>query len=256
MTFNIRYDNPKDSANNWKFRKENMASMLPFYDIDFCGMQEVLLNQAEDIATLLPNYAYVGVGRTDGKKEGEFSPIFYNTAKYKLIETKTLWLSPTPEIPSKGWDAALPRIVTWAKFIPKSKKKTGKSFYVFNTHFDHLGKIARKESADLLLEKINKIAGNQIVVLTGDFNATPLEEPTQILNKGLIDTRNVSKLPHFGPNDSSFNGFETKEIEGRLIDYIFVNTSKIKVMKHATLSNTWAGRFASDHHAVMAVLRF
>lgn len=256
MTFNIRYDNPKDNTDNWKFRKENLASMLPFYDIEICGMQEVLFAQAEDLKTFLPDFTYVGVGRTDGKTAGEFSPIFYDTKKIVLLETQTFWLSPTPEIPGKAWDAQLPRIVTWAKFKYKDKDKGKKPFYVFNTHFDHMGQEARRESAKLLLAKVKEIAGNQPAVITGDFNATPTDEPTIILNSGLIDTKKVSKNPHFGPDDSTFNGFEAKEIPGRLIDFIFLNNNKIKVIKHATLSNTWAGKFPSDHHAVMVRLDF
>lgn len=256
MSFNIRYDNPKDGENQWALRKKNLASMLPFYDIEICGMQEVLYSQAEDIKLFLPNFDYVGVGRTDGKKEGEFSPIFYDKDKLAVQESQTFWLSTSPEIPGKAWDAILPRIVTWAKFKYKDADKGKKSFYVFNTHFDHLGKEARLESAKLLLVKVKEIAGNQSAIIMGDFNATPDEEPIKLLNTQLIDTKKVSKNPHFGPDDSTFNGFEQKEIPGRLIDFIFLNTNKIKVTKHATLSNTWAGKFASDHHAVMARLDF
>ena len=252
MTFNIRYDNPKDGVNQWQFRKENLASMLPFYDIEICGMQEVLFNQIEDLKKLLPNYEYVGVGRTDGKKEGEFSPIFYNKEKLTVLKSSTFWLSPTPQIPGKAWDAMLPRIVTWAKF--KSNKNIKKPFYVFNTHFDHMGQIARRESAKLILEKIEEIAGDQFAILTGDFNATPTEEPAQIIHAALIDSRKISLTPPFGPQKSSFNGFESKEIEGRLIDYIFLYNNKAKVFKHATLSNTWGGLFPSDHDAIFIKL--
>lgn len=251
MTFNIRYDNPKDGVNQWQFRKENLASMLPFYDIEICGMQEVLFNQIEDLKKLLPNYDYVGVGRTDGKIEGEFSPIFYNKEKLTVLESNTFWLSPTPQIPGKAWDAMLPRIVTYAKFKSKNTKKP---FYVFNTHFDHIGQVARRESAKLLLQKIKEIAGDQFAILTGDFNATPAEEPAQIINASLIDTRKVAMTSPFGPQKSSFNGFESKEIDGRLIDYIFLNSNKAKVLKHATLSNTWGGLFPSDHHAIFVNL--
>jgi endonuclease/exonuclease/phosphatase family metal-dependent hydrolase len=256
MSFNIRYDNPADGDDQWKFRKENLASMLPFYDIEICGMQEVLYNQAEDIKNLLPNYTYVGKGRTDGKKAGEFSPIFYDASKITLLETETFWLSPTPNIPGKAWDANLPRIVTWAKMKFKDSKKGSKPFYFFNTHFDHQGQVARAESAKLLLKKVKEIAGNQVAIITGDFNATPTDEPVQLIKDQLLDTRRLSKSPHFGPENSTFNGFDTKEVDGRLIDYIFSNSYQLKVYKHATLSNTWAGQFASDHHAVMAQIQF
>lgn len=136
--------------------------------------------------------------------------------------------------------------MTWARFKPVSGEK---EFYVFNTHFDHLGKEARKQSALLLLQKVKEIAGEKPAIITGDFNSTPEDTPIQILGEVLTDTKKISQSGHFGP-DSTFNGFESKEIEGKRIDYIFVNQPGIKVLKHATLSNTWGGRFASDHHAV------
>lgn len=252
MTFNIRMETVQDGENQWSKRKENLASMLEFYEADICGMQEVLVGQIRDLTKLLPTYTYVGVGRDDAKEGGEFSPIFYKKDKYTVLESNTYWLSQTPEKPSKSWDAALNRIVTYAKL---KDNKTKKVFYVFNTHFDHIGQVARRESAKMLVAKIKGIDPKTPVILTGDFNSTPTEEPTIIINEGLIDAQKVSKQAHFGPA-STFNGFESKEIAGKLIDYIFLNTDKIKVLKHATLSNTWAGRFASDHHAVLAQLKF
>lgn len=257
MTFNLRFDNPRDGENQWKYRKENVASIINFYDVDVCGMQEVLKSQIEDLEHLLPNYEWVGVGRDNGKDKGEFSCIFYNKERVKLLKTKTFWLSETPEKTDKGWDANLPRIVTWAFF---KSKKTRKEFYVFNTHFDHMGVVARRESAKLLLEKVKEIAKNAPAIITGDFNATPSDEPIRILTDErnpdfLKDTELLSETPHFGPY-STFNGFTEKEQEGRHIDYIFIKNYNFKVKKHATLSPTWAGKFASDHHAVFSVLEF
>jgi endonuclease/exonuclease/phosphatase family metal-dependent hydrolase len=119
-----------------------------------------------------------------------------------------------------------------------------------------LGTVARAESAKLLVKKVKQIAGSQPAIITGDFNATPIEEPIQIIKEQLIDARAMTKEPHFGPSNSTFNAFDTKETEGRLIDFIFLNNYSVKVLKHATLSNTWNGHFASDHHAVMARLDF
>ncbi|MEA5258503.1 endonuclease/exonuclease/phosphatase family protein [Arcicella aquatica] len=252
MTFNIRMETVQDGENQWAKRKENLSSMLDFYEADICGMQEVLVGQIRDLTKLLPNYAYVGVGRDDAKEGGEFSPIFYRKDKFTILESNTFWLSQTPDVPSKSWDAALNRIVTYAKF---RDNKTKKVFYFFNTHFDHIGQVARRESAKMLVAKIKAVDAKIPVILTGDFNSTPTEEPTVIINAGLIDTEKVTLTPHFGPI-STFNGFQAKEIEGKLIDYIFLNTDKIKVLKHGTLSNTWNGRFASDHHAVFAQLAF
>ncbi len=257
MTFNIRYDNPKDSLNSWQYRKDFTASYLSFYDLDICGMQEALVHQCNYLDSVLEDYSYLGVGRDDGKDKGEYSPIFYNHSRLKPLESGTFWLSETPTVPGKAWDANLPRIVTWAKFKYKGKART---FYVFNTHFDHQGVVARRESARLLLSKVKEIAGNKEALITGDFNATPSEEPIQIITDSknplhLFDTEKYSNSKHFGAY-SSFNGFQSTEQTGRHIDYIFLNKESIKVIRHGTLSHTMAGKYASDHHPVISILRF
>ena len=151
----------------------------------------------------------------------------------------------------------LPRIVTWAKFKWKGRAR---SFYVFNTHFDHQGVMARRQSARLLLTKVKEIAGDKNAIITGDFNATPSEEPIQIITDNrnplhLSDTEHSSTSGHFGAY-SSFNGFQAIEQEGRHIDYIFLNNPSIKVIRHGTLSHAMAGKYASDHHPVISVLKF
>lgn len=248
MTFNIRYNTERDGINKWDNRKDHAAEMVKFYKADFCGMQEALIGQINDLQDRLPEYEHFGLGRDDGKEKGEFSPIFYNKTRFQLLKQETFWLSETPEKPSKGWDANLARIVTWGYF---KDLKTKKKFYVFNTYYDHMGQIARAESSKLVIKKIKEIAGTETTILTGDFNATPESEPIKIILSGLTNTKAISKTPHFGPDDT-FTGFEPKEREKSEIDHIFVNNTKLKVLKHATLSNTWAGLFASDHHPVLA----
>lgn len=250
MTFNIRYNTERDGINKWENRKDKAAEMVKFYKADFCGMQEALIGQVNDMQDRLPDYRHFGLGRDDGKEKGELSPIFYNTNRFKLLKQETFWLSETPEKPSKGWDANLPRIVTWGYF---KDLKTKKKFYVFNTHYDHIGQVARAESSKLVMQKIKEIAGTETAILMGDFNATPDSEPIKILLTGLTNTKNLSLSPHFGPTNS-FSGFENKEKENTEIDHIFVTNPTIKVHQHATLSNSWAGLFASDHHPVMAVV--
>jgi endonuclease/exonuclease/phosphatase family metal-dependent hydrolase len=208
-----------------------------------------------DLKERLLNYDYVGVGRGDGKQQSEYSAIFYNKHKLAVLQSQTFWLSETPGIPgSKSWDAAITRIVTWAKF---REKKSGKIFYAFNTHFDHIGQVARKQSALILLKKIKEIAGNFPVVITGDFNAKPTDEPIQVITDSanslhLTNSQELSKTPHYGPT-GTFNAFGPSEVNDAPIDYIFLR-NKWKVYKHATISQTWKGRFASDHFAVLAVL--
>jgi endonuclease/exonuclease/phosphatase family metal-dependent hydrolase len=253
MTFNIRYNTPNDSANAWPLRKDKVASQILFHEADIIGVQEALHGQIMDLKERLPRFAWVGRGRDNGRQAGEYSAIFFDTTRVQLIKTETFWLSPEPEKPGvKGWDAAFPRVVTWASF---RDRRTKKQFTVFNTHFDHMGKVARAESARLLLQKVKEIAGSQPVIVTGDFNATPEQEPIQvILNEAdplhLTDSKAVSANPHYGP-EGTFNGFQSKENSNQPIDYIFIKNGP-KVQQHATLSQTWGGRFSSDHFPVFA----
>ncbi len=257
MTFNIRLSTLSDSANAWIYRADKVSSQILFHEADIIGVQEALHSQMLDLQKDLNGFKYVGVGRTDGKQDGEYSAIFYNTKKLQLLASKTFWLSETPTVPgSKSWDAAITRIVTWAKF---KDKKTNKTFFVFNTHFDHMGTVARRESAKLLLKKINEIAGKLPLIVTGDFNAKPGDEPIQVLVNAqsalkLIDTKSITKQPHYGPT-GTFNAFGPKEINDEPIDYIFIKNG-FKVSKHATLSQTWNGLFSSDHFPVFARLIF
>src|SRR6187431_3396321 len=223
MTFNIRYNTKNDSLNAWPYRKDNAASQIRFHNVQILGVQEALHEQMMDLGQSLSQYKYVGVGRDDGKTKGEYSAIFYDTIRLKLLGSATFWLSLTPGIAgSKSWDAAITRIVTWAKFTDTRSKKT---FFVFNTHFDHLGKEARRESARLLMQKVKDIAGNNPVVITGDFNSKPSDDPIKIITESadkdkIIDTKAVSLTTHYGPQ-GTFNAFTSKEIDNEPIDFIF-----------------------------------
>jgi endonuclease/exonuclease/phosphatase family metal-dependent hydrolase len=255
MTFNIRLNTPADSLNAWPYRKDKVASQILFHEAHIIGVQEALHEQILDLQQRLPTYKYAGVGRDDGNEKGEYSAIFYDATRLLALQTKTFWLSETPEIPgSKSWDAAITRIVTWIKF---RDKKTKKIFFAFNTHFDHLGQVARRESAKILLQKIKEIAGTTAAIITGDFNAHPADEPIKVIMDQsdplhLTDSKEVSVKPHYGPG-GTFNGFKEKERDDQPIDYIFLK-GKWKVLNHATISQTWEGKFASDHFAVWAQL--
>ncbi|HEX6732336.1 MAG TPA: endonuclease/exonuclease/phosphatase family protein [Pyrinomonadaceae bacterium] len=253
MTFNIRYDEPQDKENAWPNRKELVASMIRFHHADLVGVQEALARQLKDLDKLLPDYSWVGVGRADGKAAGEFSAILYRKGRFKDLESSTFWLSETPRVPSAGWDAAYPRIVTWVKF---RDFQTGKIFFHFNTHFDHRGVRARNESSRLLLDQIRQIARDLPVVVTGDFNFTESSDGYQLLTgknfekpSALRDARYFSEQVHHGPT-STFNEFKAI-VPGKKIDYVFVK-GRIRVLQHGVLSDTWDGRFASDHLPVLA----
>jgi len=257
MTFNIRYNTKNDSLNAWPYRKDNAASQVQFHNVHILGVQEALHDQIVDLSQLLAKYKSTGVGRDDGKTKGEYSAIFYDTTRLELIVSSTFWLSLTPEVPgSKGWDANITRIVTWAKFSDLANKKT---FFVFNTHFDHIGQEARRESARLIKQKVKDIAGTDHVIITGDFNAHPSDEPINILvdendQDKFIDSKAISITPHYGP-EGTFNGFDSKERDNEPIDFIFIK-GKWKVLQHATLSQTWGGKFSSDHFPVFAKISF
>lgn len=246
-TFNLRMDTPKDSLNAWPNRKEFVKNLMMFHDFDLVGTQEAFIHQIKGVLEL-PGYAYVGVGRDDGKSQGEHSAIFYKTERFQLLDTGNFWLSETPELPGKGWDATCcNRIATWAKF---SDLKTKKQFYVFNAHFDHQGKIARRESAKLMISKISTIAKNAPVFLVGDFNSTPDAETIAILKSAYQDSYDITKLPPYGPVGTA-NSFKLNAPLENRIDYIFIK-GNIEVKKYGALTDFKNQRFPSDHLPVMA----
>ncbi|MFH1941091.1 MAG: endonuclease/exonuclease/phosphatase family protein [bacterium] len=257
MSFNIRYDNPDDGDNRWENRKEMVASTLRFHGVDIAGLQEALHGQVADLETLLPQYAWFGVGRDDGKEAGEYSPIFYLKNRFSLLESSTFWLSETPDTPgSRGWDAACNRIVTWGKF---EDKNTRDIFYVFNTHFDHRGETAGVQSAKLLLNRIDAIAETHPVILTGDFNAATSDSAYTILTRasntipGVSDAVTLSESGHYG-STHTFNGFGEEMEPGHRIDFIFVRNVGV-VLHHGVIAEKSDGRFASDHYPVIAEIR-
>ncbi len=244
LTFNIRFNNPGDSINAWPNRVEMVSGLLHFYEADIFGLQEALFDQINDLENELSGFGWIGVGRDDGKKAGEFSPIFYNKKKFILIENGHFWLAEDCNKPVLGWDAACKRIVTWGKF---QSKVTGRKFFFFNTHFDHVGNEARKNSAQLIRDKIKELtAGSGMpVILSGDFNLTPDTEPIGMINKYLSDSRQISEQPPYGPV-GTYNGFKPGTEGENRIDYIFVNEG-VKVLKYGALSDSKENRTPSDH---------
>lgn len=250
ITYNIRYNNPGDGINSWANRSQSVGALLDFYQADVFGLQEALIGQIEDIHQQLPHFNWVGVGRDDGKKEGEFSPLFYNAQKYKSEKEGWFWLSETPEKPGLGWDAACNRICTW---IVLKETKSGNRFMVFNTHFDHMGNKARTESARLILRKIEELnTKNLPVILTGDFNLTPEQEPVSVITAKLKDSKAVSQKAPYGP-EGTFNSFKFDAPMKNRIDYIFVN-DQIDVVRYGVLTDSKDQRYPSDHQPVLVDL--
>lgn len=254
MSFNVRYDNPEDGDQNWKFRKDHVAGVIRFHDVDFVGMQEVLHNQLMDISERLHQYSFVGVAREDGKEDGEYAPIFYLKDKFELIDSGTFWLSETPDKPSLGWDACCNRIATWGIF---KELDSGMELIVFNTHFDHIGEIARNNSARLLIKKVTGLANGRTVIITGDFNATQNSEPIKKLigDHGQFSLANSSEKAQlsYGPK-WTFHDFGKVPMPNRkTIDYVFV-TGGVEVLKYGVLSEDINGVYLSDHCPVLVQL--
>lgn len=248
MTYNIKYDNVSDTVNNWNFRKEAMVDLVKHYQAEVVGMQEVLHNQLIYLDSSLNQYSYVGVGRDDGKTKGEYAPIFYDGRKLKVLKSNTFWLSETPEKVSKGWDASLERICTYALF---ENLQDHKRFWVFNTHFDHRGKEARANSTRLVIQKIKGInTENLPVAFMGDLNLAPEEEPIRFLQKQLTDGQMSTRKAFYGPTGTS-NGFDPNRELKRRIDYIFVNNFKVESYIHID-DRMENNKHISDHLPVFA----
>lgn len=246
-SFNLRYDTPLDGDNAWAYRRTGVLALLRRHRFDIIGTQEGLHHQIQDIAAL-PEYAFVGAGRDDGRQAGEYAAIIYRKDRFKVLRSGSFWLSETPEVPSFGWDArCCRRMVGWAEL---KDRRSGKVLYFFTAHFDHEGTLARRESAKLLLAKIRGIAGDAPVISAGDLNATPDSEPVGILLGALSDASAISRSPPSGPT-GTFNGFQAKPVKQVRIDYLMVNRH-IQVKSFATLDEADHGRVPSDHFPVMA----
>ena len=247
MTINIRYDTPRDSIDRWDNRKSELVEMVRYYEPEIFGIQEGLLNQVLYLEENLGTYARIGVGRDDGKDKGEFSAIFYNKEKLSLHKESTFWLSETSEKISIGWDASMERVCTYGLF---ERKEDRKKIWIFNTHYDHIGKVARRESSKLILQKINEINTNNIpVVLMGDFNAEPDDEPIQLLTKDLDDASKLAKNGIYGPK-GTYTGFHKNVIAKRRIDYIFTKNLRVKKYRHID-DKMKNNNYISDHLPVL-----
>lgn len=253
MTFNIRMDTSADSLNSWKYRKDAAAEIVKVYDVDLLGTQEVLHHQLNDLKERLPEYNAVGVGREDGKTKGEYSAIFYKKDKFAEMSSGTFWLSETPETAgSKGWDGACERVATWAVL---KDKQTGKSFFYINTHLDHVGKTARREGVNLIIERAKELGKGLPVIITGDFNASPESEVIkQVTGSGIYNDSKEIAANVKADAKGTFHDFGRVPEERRsYIDYIFVN-DKISVDLYEALPEKMNDVFLSDHIPVFAKL--
>ena len=258
MTINVRYANSGDGVNSWEHRKERVANTILSHGVDILGTQELLFHsQLTYLESALPDYKSIGVGRKDGKEKGEYSAIFYNSTKFTELSSGHFWLSENPDaVGVKGWDAAYERIATWARL---KEKTSGKIIFVLNTHLDHIGKIARRESVKLIQNKIKLYSKKLPVIVTGDFNANPESEVIKNMTDKhnplhLNDSRALSPVVN-GPA-WSFHDFGRIPPEKReLIDYIFLK-NKINVLQYEVIDGTQNDNFISDHNPVWIKVQF
>ena len=223
-SYNVRNDNKGDveRGNDWRNRYPVITQIILYNDIEIFGAQEVLDHMIHDMLGNLPGYSYIGVGRDDGEKKGEYAPIFYKTDRFELLRTGDFWLSENTDYPNKGWDAALPRICTWGEF---KDKQSNFRFYFFNLHMDHVGVVARDESSKLVLRKIREICGDDPVILTGDFNVDQTNNNYDILaNSGILKDSYETTQFRFALN-GTFNAFDPNLKTDSRIDHIFVSPS-------------------------------
>lgn len=249
MSYNVRLGSADDGENSWDFRKEKVAELIGYYEPDFLGMQEVQKMQLDYLLENLSQYKFIGLPRENGEF-AEYSCIFYNAEKFKVLEYKTFWLSETPNEMSKGWDAACHRIVTYGLFQDKKSKQ---KFWIANTHLDHMGMKAREESAKMLVEFSKELKAKKDIpfILTGDFNAEPNDKVISILKDALVDSYTSSNKKPYGPK-GTWNGFKFNDkIEIRL-DYIFyTNAKSLEVDSISIIDDFYDFKYPSDHLPIL-----
>ncbi len=252
MSFNIRCGSCEkpDDVNHWSRRKYLVADLIRRQRPDLIGLQEAELFQVRDLAAMLGDYDWIGVGRDDGKEKGEANAVLFRKRRFTLQSQETLWLSATPTQIGKGWDGALNRTVSIVRLMDR---KNAREFFLLNTHFDHFGQQARMESSRLIVELARSRAGTLPVILTGDFNYTRNFPGYAIVADGLRDAEQASISPAQG-GDISFNGFGKSIEPGNKIDFIFVNDG-FEVISHRIVTDLYQGRYPSDHYPVQAKLR-
>ncbi|MBC2131100.1 endonuclease/exonuclease/phosphatase family protein [Listeria innocua] len=251
-TFNIRFDDTSERKKSWELRKTLTKSLLDKYQWDFMGVEEPILLQMRDMKEML-DWDYFGVGRDDGFEKGEFTAVFYNSARFRLLQEGHFWLSETPDVPSIHSTAMFPRICVWGKLEDSTDER---QFYIFNTHLDHVSEEARLFASQLLLQKAGLIVENLPVILLGDFNTEP-ETPTyNFITKKYQDAQLISQTPIKGPI-GSFHDFQPLRPENELekIDYIFVS-KEFRVHSYKTITDQVDGCSASDHFPVTATLEW
>lgn len=250
MTYNIRWDNPDDGEDNWHNRKEALSSFIAGEKPDFIGLQEALEGQLEYLKNYSGSYNHIGVGRDDGIAEGEFSPVLFDSSKWELIEFQNKWLSTTPDSVSRGWDAACNRVVSQGIF---KNKESGEEVLIMNTHFDHVGEMARKGSAELIINWVKDNEDIKDIILLGDFNFNPTNPLYKILTSELNDSRKKT-ANIYEDNIGTFNGFKLDGPFTNRIDFVFTKKD-MNIVSYQNIEIRVNGRQISDHFPIIVDIK-
>ena len=247
MSYNIRLSSgtiEADSIYHWQHRKQASLNLMHEENPTVFGLQEACPDQMDYMVENLPEYGYIGVGRDDGKRKGEFMSIFYKKEEVEFIDGGTFWLSETPDQVSKGWDAACFRTCTWALL---KKKDTGKKFVYMNTHLDHMGKVAREESIKLIVERAEKLTGGKLpVFITADFNSPTSNAIFKPMQEAMLDARVEAPVTD---DRGTLNCWGTTP-PGVVIDHVFyrgAEAQKFEVLR----DKDYGAPYVSDHYPVM-----
>jgi endonuclease/exonuclease/phosphatase family metal-dependent hydrolase len=250
MSFNIRYGTAQDGPNAWPLRRELVFQTIRDQAPDVVGIQEALAFQLDELDEALPRYRRVGVGRDDGEAAGEFAAVLFDRDRYRVLDEGTFWFSDTPSVPgSMDWGNGITRICTWVRL---RDHQTGRSFFVYNVHWDHESQVSRERSAVLLVERIRTRAGqDDPVIVTGDFNAGESNPAfTYLLSHGLIDT--FREAHPTATSVGTFNAFRGVS-DGDKIDAVLVSNGW-DVIDAGIVGSNDDGRYPSDHFPVVAQL--
>lgn len=244
-SYNLRQLNDGDTkaGNGWSRRCPVLGELIRYHEFDIFGTQEGFKSQLEDLKGELPEYDYIGVGREDGKQEGEHSAIFYRKDMFTLLDHGDFWISETPDKPGLGWDAVCPRICSWGKF---RHNESGREFVMFNLHMDHVGKKARVEGAKLVRRRIDNFGKDCPAFVTGDFNVDQTSTSYRTITAGgdLLDSYEVAQLRY--ALNGTFNNYETDNYTDSRIDHVFVSPD-VKVLKYGVLTDTYRTPENSEH---------
>ncbi len=257
MTFNIRYGTANDGENSWDNRKDHLVEVIRQFDPDLLGTQEVLAAQADFLAEKLSDYTLVGVGRDDGKRQGEFSAALYKIDRFEALDSGTFWLSETPTVPgSQSWDSSLPRIVTWVRL--RDRAEPARELLWLNTHWDHLGRQARVESGKIIRRWIDQHADGAATLVTGDLNVNEGHEGVRAMlaEEGVPRLADLYRQAHPDPrpDESTFGGFRGAT-QGKRIDFI-LGSAELCVTDADIVRASRDGRYPSDHYPVTAVVKW